>query len=739
MTNFQLNYSRKLFLVVVCLSLIPLLILSAILYLDKIETETEFVENRLNSISETGSESIYEWISERKNNLYAIAQDSVIVSSSKQLSKSSIEKEEYFQSRFELEMELETFLDNFPVFHNFIVTNYKTGEIIFYTDLSPPVQKIKNQEHFLQAVNGEIGVGDVFLSSKALPNEQGDYEKNIPTFFISAPIQGDVGIEGVLTAKVNLFKLEPLRSTNDFQTTDTYMVNSEGYFLSKPKFLDEDEFGFLQNRPELKLQTVSPNSNQLTEIFQMSNGEKTVLQMNGYDNYQGNLVIGAISPIKETNWNYIAEVEKNEAFFGIFIIQMLIIYVISIAGLVIIGTSLHFSSGLSSPIKKLQNAAEQITKGNLDVQTDIDSKDEIGDLSKAFEHMAENLKKMTDIEVQLVLQQNLRKALDESSIVSILDTKGKITFVNDKFCEVSKYSKEEIIGKHQNILRSGIHPRGFYKKLWEKISNGNIWHGEICNKAKDGTLFWNETTIVPFSDKDGRIYEYVAVRNDITQQKNLSKKLVSAERLSAIGELSARISHDIRNPLSVIKNEIELLKLKKQLDKNHTNRMDNAMKRISHQIDEVLEYVRETPLQISRFELSHLVNMALDSIIIPKEVRIRISGNVIFMVGDERKMEVVLVNLIFNAVQAVKNKGVIEIKLSENNKDVEIEVTDSGPGIKIDPIEKVFDALITSKQKGTGLGLASVQNIVKQHGGSIAVKNNPTTFNIKIPKKDWNN
>ena len=189
----------------------------------------------------------------------------------------------------------------------------------------------------------------------------------------------------------------------------------------------------------------------------------------------------------------------------------------------------------------------------------------------------------------------------------------------------------------------------------------------------------------------------------------------------------------------MIKNEIELLKLKKQLDKNHTNRMDNAMKRISHQIDEVLEYVRETPLQISRFELSHLVNMALDSIIIPKEVRIRISGNVIFMVGDERKMEVVLVNLIFNAVQAVKNKGVIEIKLSENNKDVEIEVTDSGPGIKIDPIEKVFDALITSKQKGTGLGLASVQNIVKQHGGSIAVKNNPTTFNIKIPKKDWNN
>ena len=104
------------------------------------------------------------------------------------------------------------------------------------------------------------------------------------------------------------------------------------------------------------------------------------------------------------------------------------------------------------------------------------------------------------------------------------------------------------------------------------------------------------------------------------------------------------------------------------------------------------------------------------------------------MVGDEQKIEVVLVNLIFNAIQAVGKNGTIEITLSDTNDETIIEVKDSGPGIEIKPIEKIFDPLTTSKQQGTGLGLASVKNIVTQHEGRISVTNNPTTFIIRIPK-----
>jgi signal transduction histidine kinase len=108
------------------------------------------------------------------------------------------------------------------------------------------------------------------------------------------------------------------------------------------------------------------------------------------------------------------------------------------------------------------------------------------------------------------------------------------------------------------------------------------------------------------------------------------------------------------------------------------------------------------------------------------------------MIGDESKMNVVLINLIYNAIQAVEDTGEIDVSISKTNTEIIIKVTDSGPGITIKPIAKIFDPLITSKQKGTGLGLASVKNIITQHNGTISVSNNPTTFIIKIPQREEN-
>lgn len=738
MSDIRLSYSKKLLLFVLSVGLIPLILLSTILYIDKIETETDSLKNQLTSTSEIGSENISEWIYERKNNVFAIAQDSSIVSSTKQLSDPNIEKNEYFENRFNLEDNLGIYLENFLDFENFIISNVETGEVIFYTNLIPPNEELKNQKHFQQATNGDIGISEVLLSNIPIPNEFGIYEENVPTFFISAPIKGEAGIEGILTARVNLFKINSLgEQTRDYYTEDLYLVNSEGYFLSKPKLLGEAiKSELIEKRPELELQIIVPDSNQFTEIFQSSNRENTVNNLNGYTNYLGNYVIGSITPVKGTDWSYVVEIEKKEAFLGITFIQILIFSTISLVLLIIVGTSFHFASNLTAPIRNLKTATEQIIQGDLNIKTAIHSKDEIGELSRSFEYMIENLKEMTDIESQLSIQQNLRKALDASSIVSMIDKHGKITYANDKFCEVSKYSKEELIGKRQDILRSKIHPSIFYADLWSTISNGNIWHGEICNTAKDGSLFWNDTTVIPFFDKDGKISEYVSIRINITEQKNLTKKLIKSGKLSAIGELSAKISHDIRNPLAVLNNEFEILKYKKILDENTTNRINNSIKRISHQIDNVLDYVKETPLQISKFNLTDITHQSLETLVVPSEVKINISENDVFIIADKHKMETVLVNLIFNAIQSVEGDGgTIDITLSETDAETIIEVKDSGAGITVHPINSIFDPLVTSKQKGTGLGLASVKNIVTQHEGSISVKNDPTIFIVKIPKK----
>ncbi|HBB34329.1 MAG TPA: PAS domain-containing sensor histidine kinase [Cyanobacteria bacterium UBA8803] len=171
-------------------------------------------------------------------------------------------------------------------------------------------------------------------------------------------------------------------------------------------------------------------------------------------------------------------------------------------------------------------------------------------------------------------------ALDQAAIVAITDQHGIIRYVNDKFCELSKYSREELIGQNHRIIKSGYHPPEFFQKFWETIKAGQVWKGEIKNKAKDGTYYWVDTTVVPFLDETGKPYQYLSIRFDITERKQAEEalrqselifrqqarelelalvklkhtqsQLVQSEKMSTVGQLIAGIAHEINNPVNFI-------------------------------------------------------------------------------------------------------------------------------------------------------------------------------------------
>ena len=345
-------------------------------------------------------------------------------------------------------------------------------------------------------------------------------------------------------------------------------------------------------------------------------------------------------------------------------------------------------------------------------------------------------------EVNEILNQ-YKKAVDDLLIVSKTDPKGIITYVNDKFCEISGYSREELIGKSHNIIRHPDMPKEVFKNMWETIKRGEIWRGIIKNKKKDGGEYWVDAGIMPIKNHKGEIIEYIALRTDITELVKAKEKAQEAEKAKSV--FLANMSHEIRTPLNAILGFAHLLEKDKSLSekaREYLRIINSSANTLLKIINDVLDLSKLDAGEFSIEEKEFNPNKVFFDIVelfrakakeknIDYQVKIDNLPNCI--ISDEHRIKQVLANLIGNAIKFTPRDGKILVSIEKLNEDKEkvrirFSVKDTGIGIPKDKQRDIFraftqaDGSITRKFGGTGLGLTIASRIVRKLGGFIEVE-----------------
>lgn len=232
---------------------------------------------------------------------------------------------------------------------------------------------------------------------------------------------------------------------------------------------------------------------------------------------------------------------------------------------------------------------------------------------------------------------------------------------------------------------------------------------------------------------------------DLERKMAVLEDNAKKEKLFVIGELAARLAHDIRNPLSIIKNSIEMLIVKKDTVDPVTletyMKIQRAVDRIAYQIDDVLNFVKPRKISLRNASLNAILNTVVGRLKIPQTVEIQLPQEDIEVAVDVTNMEIVFVNLITNSMQAMNNVGKIKIESFRTDNEIVIKISDNGPGIPKENFSLIFEPLFTTKQTGTGLGLVSCKTIIEQHGGTISVdsgKEGGAVFIVTLPDHKLN-
>jgi two-component system CheB/CheR fusion protein len=333
-------------------------------------------------------------------------------------------------------------------------------------------------------------------------------------------------------------------------------------------------------------------------------------------------------------------------------------------------------------------------------------------------------------------------ALNQAAIVATTNVKGEITFANDKFVEISKYSREELLGQDHRIINSSYHSKEFMRDLWHTIANGRIWRGELRNRAKDGSFYWVDTTIVPFLDERRRPYQYMAIRYDITDRKRSEITLREQAALARLGEMAAVVAHEVKNPLAAIKGALQIIggrMTEGNRDRAIVGDIIARVDSLNDIVQDLLVFARPREPQLAPVPLENLLEST--SALVRRDpanagLSIALSGANPVVHADGEQLRTVFLNLLLNAAQATSGRGHVRVSIASDDLSATVAVADDGPGIPDEIRARIFEPFFTTKHRGTGLGLPTARRVVERHRGTIEVDCPPsggTVVTVTLP------
>ncbi len=341
----------------------------------------------------------------------------------------------------------------------------------------------------------------------------------------------------------------------------------------------------------------------------------------------------------------------------------------------------------------------------------------------------------------------------ESSLnpIQITDFHGKMIYVNPALVKASGYSKEELIGKNPRIFGSGKLNKKFWDKMWQTISSGKVWFGEVEDRKKSGEPFYTQLLISPIFDKDEKITGYFGIHRDLSEKRTLEKQLIHTQKMESIGTLAAGIAHEVGNPLASISALVQVAQRSTEdvFIKEKLNLVKSQVTRISKIIRDLVDFSRPSNFELQRVNINECLKESIEITKVGTKAKtiafdVKLSDDVpnLPLVADQ--LEQVFVNILLNAVDAInevkdeKKEKRISIESALAKEEAIITFTDTGGGISEENLTKIFEPFFTTKSqgRGTGLGLWVSYGIIKSFQGKLEVQSNKgigTTFTIKLP------